>query len=90
MNQNTGRWLHGLIAALVIGLASAIDSGLALIIVDPQSFNLTDKLAKTLITIAVLGALSGLKGAFAYLKTAPEPGWDGQDRRDPPATPPAA
>ncbi len=73
MNKQTANWLHGLIAALIGGAASALDSGLALIIIAPEQFNLNKGLARTLLTITVLGVLSGVKLAFAYLKQSPLP-----------------
>lgn len=76
MNAYTSKWIHGLSAAFVGGVASAVDSGLALIIIAPDQFNLNKGLAKTLLTISVLGILSGAKLAFAYLKQSPLPEGD--------------
>ena len=73
MNKDTKTWLHGLIAALIGGFASAMDSGLALMIIAPDKFNLGPALWKTLGTVTVLGILSGLKVMFAYLKQSPVP-----------------
>lgn len=67
------KWVHGLSAAFVGGVATAIDSGLALIIIAPDQFNLNKGLLRTLLTITVLAILSGAKLAFAYLKQAPLP-----------------
>jgi hypothetical protein len=67
------RWFHGLAAAFIGGVASAVDSGLALIIMAPDQFNINAQLKRTLITISVLGILSGAKLAFAYLKQSPLP-----------------
>lgn len=78
--MDTSRWKHGLAAAFIGGLAGAIDSGIALLIVSPQDFDLNKKLGHTLLTVGVLGVLSGAKLAAAYLKQAPTP-WDGNDRR---------
>lgn len=73
MKLTTEQWLHGLIAAFIGGLATAVDSGLTLLIVAPGEFNLGAGFRKTLVTIAVLGLLSGAKLAFAYLKQSPLP-----------------
>jgi hypothetical protein len=73
MNAQNRKWIHGLAAAFIGGIATALDSGLALIIIAPEQFNLNKGLARTLLTIAVLGVLSGAKLAFAYLKQAPLP-----------------
>ena len=73
MTQETKNWMHGLAATAIAGAAGAIDSGLALIIIDPDHFNLGSGLRRTLLTIAVLGCLTGAKCAFAYLKQSPVP-----------------
>lgn len=67
------KWIHGLSAAFIGGVATAMDSGLALIIIAPDQFNLNNGLGRTMLTITVLGVLSGAKLAFAYLKQAPLP-----------------
>lgn len=66
-------WRHGLFSGFIGGAASAIDSGLALVIVAPDKFNLHDGLGRTVFTVAILGLLSGVKFAFAYLKQSPLP-----------------
>ena len=73
MTKSTALWLHGLFAALIVGTASAIDSGLVLVVVAPDKFNVNEGLKRTLITILVLGILSGAKAAFAYLRQSPIP-----------------
>lgn len=73
MTSNTKRWVHGLLAAFVGGLASAMDSGLALMVLVPEKFNLGPGLGRTLLTVSVLGILTGAKVAFAYLKQSPLP-----------------
>lgn len=50
MQKQTKTWLHGVIAAFIGGLAGAIDSGIALMIVVPKDFNLGPDLKKTLLT----------------------------------------
>jgi hypothetical protein len=73
MNTKTRNWLHGLIGGFVGGMAGAIDSALALMVLVPEQFNLSKDLGRTLITALVLGLLTGIKCAFAYLKQSPLP-----------------
>lgn len=73
MSNETRRWLFGLVAAFVGGLAGALDSGLALMMISPAEFNLGEGLIKTLGTVGVLGLLTGIKVAAAYLKQSPLP-----------------
>jgi hypothetical protein len=72
-DMNKGQWVHGIVAAFIGGVAGALDSGLALLLIAPETFNLNTGLRKTLLTLTVFGLLSGAKLAFAYLKTAPTP-----------------
>jgi hypothetical protein len=78
LDPQTAEWKHGLLAAFIGGAASAFDSGLALILIAPNEFNLNSKLWHTLLTVLVLGVLSGIKLAAAYLKQSPTPRdvWD--------------
>lgn len=71
--MNWRHWLYGLGAAFIGGAAGAIDSGIALIIISPETFNLSAGLHKTLLTVAVLGLLTGIKFGVAYLKQSPLP-----------------
>jgi hypothetical protein len=73
MDKVKSLWLHGLVAAFVGGFAGAMDSGLVLLLVAPNEFNLGRKLWHTLLAITILAALSGAKVSFAYLKTSPTP-----------------
>ena len=75
------RWFHGLAATFIGGTATAISSGLALIAVVPEKFNIGPGLMLTLKTVGILGVISGAQTAFAYLKQAPLPEWDGEDTR---------
>ena len=59
-------WLKGLIAAVIGGAAN----GIALIIVDPLTYNLQEGLDK-LITVAIVSAIVS---AAMYLKASPIPG----------------
>lgn len=74
-------WFHGLAAAFIGGASGSISSGMALMVMVPEKFNLGPDLALTLKTIAILGVLTGAQTAFAYLKQAPLPEWEGEDRR---------
>lgn len=71
--MNWKKWLYGLIAAGVNGVAS----GIVLVIAAPETFNLEAGLQKLLATAGVLG----IWGAANYLKQNPVPAWDGVDRR---------
>lgn len=73
MTSSTRQWVHGLFAALIGGTAGAIDSGIALMILVPEKFNLGPDLKKTLIVTGVLGILTGIKTTMAYLKQSPLP-----------------
>jgi hypothetical protein len=64
-------WFYGLSSAFIGGAASSMKVGLALIIVAPESFNLSDKLLKTLLTVLVLGAIHGGELACAFLMQSP-------------------
>lgn len=84
LDPQTQQWKHGLIAAFVGGVATAVDSGLALILLAPNEFNLNSKLWHTLLTILVLSVLCGAKLAAAYLKQSPTPRdvWDDSKRQE--------
>lgn len=73
MRTTVQKWVHGLVSGFVGGMAGALDSGLALLVIAPQDFNLGPALKKTLLTVLVLGFLTGLKVSFAYLKQSPLP-----------------
>lgn len=73
MKPKTRTWLNGLIGGFIGGFAGAVDSGLALIVIAPETFNLNKGLGKTLLTVFVLGILVGVKTGVAYLKQAPLP-----------------
>ncbi|HXI40827.1 MAG TPA: hypothetical protein VNH83_12650 [Bryobacteraceae bacterium] len=66
-------WLHGLVAATVGGFSGALESGITLIVVAPETFNLNAGLKKTLFTMLIFSLLSGAKCAAAYLKQSPVP-----------------
>jgi len=73
MTKPTRKWVYGICSGFVGGMAGALDGGLALIVISPEDFNLGPQLKKTLVTMLVLGILTGLKIAFAYLKQSPLP-----------------
>lgn len=71
--MNWKKWLYGLIAATINGLAS----GVILVIAAPETFNLqagAERLAWTSLTLGIVGAAN-------YLKQAPAPEWNGVERR---------
>ena len=73
MKPAVKKWWHGLIGGFVGGMAGALDSGLALMLLVPKEFNLGPQLAQTIKTTVVLGILVGVKCACAYLKQSPVP-----------------
>lgn len=73
MKATARKWFYGLAAAFVGGLTSAIDSSLALMVLVPEKFNLSEGLHRMLLTALVLGILTGVKCACAYLKQSPLP-----------------
>ncbi len=80
--MNPRMWFHGLIAAFIGAAAGSVDSGITLMITDPDRFNLGPQLKHSLLVIGILALLAGAKMAAAYLKKAPDP-WDASqpDRR---------
>ena len=72
--NNWARWAHGLFGATISGGANSI----AVMIVDPQDFNLADGLHKVL----AVATVSALIGAGLYLSKSPLPPWDGVERRE--------
>ena len=58
-------WAKGLLAAMINGAASAV----ALVIVDPQTYNLQEGWQRLLTVMAV----SAILGAASYLKQSPIP-----------------
>lgn len=81
--MNGNKWFHGLVAAVIVGASTALESGVLLTIVAPGEFNLNDGFFRLLISVGVLSGLSGVKAAAAYLKQSPvPPTWNGTDRRE--------
>lgn len=73
MNQNTSSWLHGLIAALIGGGASAVTVGVTAPAIAPESFNLSSQLGHTAELAFGLFLVNGVMSAMAYLKQSPLP-----------------
>ena len=73
MSSNVNIWLHGLIAALVSGGASAVTAGITISAIDPAHFNFGHDIFITLKLMSALFITSGLLGAFGYLKQSPVP-----------------
>jgi hypothetical protein len=71
--MNTKKWLYGIGSAVISSAAGSV----AVIVVDPKDFNLTNGLPK-LGAVAFVFALIALGN---YLKDHPLPEWDGVDRR---------
>jgi len=69
-------WLHGLIAAAVVGAATGASSVMG-------SLAIGDGLTHGLKVAGATGLIAGLAAALLYLKQSPVPaGWDGIDRRN--------
>ena len=58
-------WLKGLISAVIGAAANSI----TVMIVDPQAFNLTDKIGK----LGMVALVSAIVAAAMYLKSSPLP-----------------
>lgn len=73
MNPKTSIWLKGLIAAVLSGAFGGMATGLSILGIDPQHFNLgagAGHMAKICLVSALINAGVGL---FAYLKQSPLP-----------------
>lgn len=66
-------WLYGLVSAVVSSAAGCV----AMMAIDPNTFNLQSGLPKLLQVAAALGIIA----MFNYLQKHPLPAWDGADRR---------
>lgn len=75
MRKTVRIWLHGLVAAIISGGASAIVAGFSVNLVDPEHFNLLDhhSLLKLLYLMLVVFVVNGIFGACAYLTKSPLP-----------------
>jgi hypothetical protein len=73
MNKNTSAWLHGLMAALIGGGASAVTSVIVLPGSAPGAFNFGAQLVPLLKNAGEMFLVSGLLSAFLYLKQSPLP-----------------
>jgi hypothetical protein len=67
------KWLFGVGSGFIGGAAAALHTSVALILMNPETFNLGPQLGHTLLTAFVLGTLCGLQTVFAYLKQSPLP-----------------
>lgn len=70
---NIETWAYGLASVFISTAAGSIESGLALIVFDPEDFNLSTKLRKTIGIAVAVGLITGIKAALAYLKQSPLP-----------------
>jgi hypothetical protein len=86
MNRSTAVWLHGLLAALIGGGASAVTSTFTASMFAPDKFNLSSYSGFLHVIGLIIATFvaNGLLAAFFYLKSSPLPDstWDGMDRRD--------
>jgi hypothetical protein len=82
--RSTEQWIYGIGTAMISGAATAMDSGLGLVVMDPKDFNLGAQLEMTLKMLAVIGLISGGRKVLAFLKEKPLPVWDGIDTRSQP------
>jgi hypothetical protein len=73
MTKNTKLWLHGLLAALIGGGASAVSGGFANLVVDPKDFNLSGGLGHLFETMGVMFVVAAVMSVVAYLKQSPLP-----------------
>lgn len=73
MTTTARKWWHGLLAAFIGGAAGALDSSIALMILKPGEFNLGSGFKSMVEASIVIGMLTGVKCAFAYLKQSPLP-----------------
>lgn len=63
--RNRILWTHGLIAAIILGVAHSVPP----VLVAPETFNLHEGLSK----LGMVAIASGLLGAFTYLSKSPLP-----------------
>ena len=73
MSKQTQVWLHGLIAAIIGGGASAVTGSVSASLIAPQQFNFGTELFHTLELMGVMFLFNGLLSMFAYLKQSPIP-----------------
>lgn len=77
MLTRTHKWRRGLASGFIGSFAGSVEAALALIITQPDLFNLNEKLVSTLYSSSVIGILSGVRFAAAYLKEFPLPPIEG-------------
>lgn len=81
MNNNVKVWLYSVGAAFIGGGAAALTGSGGVMYLDPEHFNLSAGLFKTLELAAALFLIGGLGHVIAFLKDKPLPDWDGAPRR---------
>lgn len=82
---NLENWAYGLVAATINGGASAVVSGLGLIAMDPNDFNLQTGRLYTM--VAGMFVFNGLLGMMSYLKQQPLPPPTTTGKREKPGKP---
>ena len=73
MNKSTQVWLHGLLAALIGGGASAVSGGIANVVVDPKDFNVSGGLIHLMEVAGTAFVVGAFISVAAYLKQSPVP-----------------
>lgn len=73
MKGSTKLWLRGAAAALISGAAGGVPTTFAATSLDPQAFNFSDQLGKTMALLGFAVLMSGISGVSAYLKQSPLP-----------------
>lgn len=69
--KEIGKWARGLLGAFIQSASVVIST----MIVDPETFNIEDGLAK----VGIVALVSGIVGAALFLQKKPLPGWLGGD-----------
>jgi len=73
------RWLHGLISALVTGIASSFLSALGITSADMLGMDIPNLTWRQLLVITIMG---GLVGMAAYIKKSPLFKWEETDAQN--------
>ncbi len=71
-NLEWGLWLYGLMSAFIGGGATALSTGTAVSMIDPEKFNIQNP-RPLLLMLLVTFVASGFAPFFAYLKQHPLP-----------------
>lgn len=66
-------WLHGLVAAVIGGGASAVTASVSASLIAPDKFNLSGQLVNFFELAGISFIINGFLSAMAYLKQSPIP-----------------